>query len=89
MYLSTTNAYIHRGECAKAVAVNLVAAAVHPSAYDNRRTRSCPKINVQLCKRNESPFKADHDIAHTFTPIPRIKANYIETILCYSLDVLV
>ena len=36
------------------MAVNLVIVAVHPSAYDNRRTRSCPKINAQLCKRNES-----------------------------------
>ena len=58
----STYAYIQRGECAKAMAVNLVAAAVHPSAYDNRHTRSCPKINVQLCKRNESPLKEGNDI---------------------------
>ena len=66
MYLSTTNAYIQRGECTKAVAVNLVAAAVHPSAYDNRHTRSCPKINVQLCKRNESLLKEGNDISSSF-----------------------
>ncbi len=72
----STYAYIQSGGYAKAVAVNLVAAAVHPSAYDNRHTRTCPKINVQLCKRNESPFEADHDIAHTFTPVPRIKAKF-------------
>ena len=36
----STYAYIHIGGCAKAVAVNLVAAAVHPSAYDNRHTLS-------------------------------------------------
>lgn len=47
--------------------VETAAIAVHPSGYYNRQTRSCPKINVQLCKRNESPFKADHDIAHSFT----------------------
>ena len=35
---------------------------VHPSAYDNRRTRSCPKINVQLCKRNESLLIERNDI---------------------------
>ena len=58
----STYAYIQRGGCSKAVAVNLVAAAVHPSAYDNRHTRSCPKINVQLCKRNESPVKEGRDI---------------------------
>ena len=67
MYLSSTNAYIHRSECAKAVAVNLVAAAVHPFAYDNRHTRSCPKINVQLCKRNESLLKEGNDIWSSFT----------------------
>ena len=59
----STYAYIQRerGECAKSVAVNLVAAAVHPSAYDNRHTRTCPKINVQLCKRNESLLKEGND----------------------------
>ena len=67
VYLSTTYAYIYRGECAKAVAVNLVAAAVHPSAYDNRHTRSCPKINVQLCKRNESLLKEGNVIWSSFT----------------------
>ena len=58
----STYVYIQSGGYAKAVAVNLVAAAVHPSAYDNRHTRTCPKINVQLCKRNESPVKEGRDI---------------------------
>ena len=68
----STYAYIQRGGCAKAVAVNLVAAAVHPSAYDNRHTRTCPKINVQLCKRNKSPFKEGRDIRWRFTITVRL-----------------
>ena len=44
------------------MAVNLVIVAVHPSAYDNRRTRSCPKINVQLCIRNESLLIEHNDV---------------------------
>ena len=53
---------IQRGKCSKAMAVNLVIVAVHPSAYDNRRTRSCPKINVQLCIRNESLLIEHNDV---------------------------
>ena len=40
---------------------------MHPSAYDNRHTRSCPKINVQLCKRNESLLKEGNDNWTSFT----------------------